>query len=293
MESLLGHGTALHEKVLIDLRLPRLLTAASVGVALAASGSLMQSAVRNPLADPQIVGVSSGAGVGAMLLLIAFPALPPGWVPVGAFVGGLAAAAIVYAAAWRRGLSPTVLTLVGIAVAASGSALINILVVYAKLTLAPALAWLAGSTYARSWTELGQTLPFIALLLPLAWWLGRRVDLLSFHDESSTGLGLPVRRTRLLVALLAVLLASVAVAAVGAVGFIGLLAPHAARMLAGANHRRTLLLSSLIGAVLLVGADWIGRIVLSPKEIPSGIVVALIGAPYLVFLMFRSRASRS
>ncbi|WP_420871907.1 Fe(3+)-hydroxamate ABC transporter permease FhuB [Cohnella rhizosphaerae] len=292
LSTLLGHGKALHEKVLIDLRLPRLLTAASVGVALAASGSLMQSAVRNPLADPQIVGVSSGAGVGAMLLLIAFPALPAGWVPVGAFAGGLAAAAIVYAAAWRRGLSPTVLTLVGIAVAASGSALINILVVYAKLTLAPALAWLAGSTYARSWTELGQTLPFILALLPLAWWLGRRVDLLSFHDESATGLGLPVRRTRLLVALLAVLLASVAVAAVGAVGFIGLLAPHAARMLAGSNHRRTLLLSSLIGAVLLVGADWIGRIVLSPREIPSGIVVALIGAPYLVFLMFRSRAGK-
>jgi len=290
LATLTGSGTPLHEKVLLELRLPRLLTAAIVGVALAASGSLMQSAVRNPLADPQIVGVSSGAGVGAMLLLVALPGVSPAWVPAGAFAGGLAAAALVYSVAWRRGLSPTVLTLVGIAVAASGTAMINILVVYAKLTLAPALAWLAGSTYARGWAELTQTLPFIVALLPLAWWLGRRVDLLSFHDESSTGLGMPVRRTRLLVTLLAVVLASSAVAAVGAVGFIGLLAPHAARMLAGSNHRRVLLLSSLIGAILLVGSDWLGRIVMSPKEIPSGIVVALLGAPYLFFLMLKSRA---
>ncbi|GMK42649.1 Fe3+-hydroxamate ABC transporter permease FhuB [Paenibacillus sp. CCS19] len=290
--TLLGNGTALHEKIVLDLRLPRLLTAAVVGVALAASGSLMQSAVRNPLADPQIVGVSSGAGVGAMLLLVAFPHLPVGWVPVGAFIGGIAAAVIVYSAAWRRGLNPTVLTLVGIAVAASGSALINIFVVYAKLTLAPALAWLAGSTYARGWPDFWRVLPFVIILLPIAWWLGRRVDLLTFNDESSTGLGMSVRRTRLLVALLSVLLASTAVAAVGAVGFIGLLAPHAARMLIGSNHRRVLLLSCLIGAILLVAGDWAGRMVLSPREIPSGIMVALIGAPYLVFLMFRARSAK-
>ncbi|MFB9329449.1 Fe(3+)-hydroxamate ABC transporter permease FhuB [Paenibacillus aurantiacus] len=292
LATLSGNGTKLHEKVLLELRLPRLLTAGVVGMILAASGALMQSAVRNPLADPQIVGVSSGAGVGAMLLLVAFPQLPAGWVPVGAFIGGIAAAVIVYAAAWRRGLSPTVLTLVGIAVAASGTALINILVVYAKLTLAPALTWLAGSTYARSWPEFAQVLPFALVLLPIAWWMGRKVDLLSFQDDSSTGLGLPVRRTRLLVTLLAVVLASAAVAAVGAVGFIGLLAPHAARMLVGSNHRRLMVLSSLLGAILLVAADWIGRIMLSPREIPSGIVVALIGAPYLIFLMFKSRTAK-
>ncbi|MFC4098912.1 Fe(3+)-hydroxamate ABC transporter permease FhuB [Paenibacillus xanthanilyticus] len=290
--TLTGSGTKLHEKVLLELRLPRLLTAAVVGMILAASGALMQSAVRNPLADPQIVGVSSGAGVGAMLLLVVFPQLPAGWVPVGAFIGGIAAAVIVYAAAWRRGLNPTVLTLVGIAVAASGTALINILVVYAKLTLAPALTWLAGSTYARSWPEFAQVVPFALILLPIGWWMGRKVDLLSFQDDSSTGLGLPVRRTRLLVTLLAVVLTSAAVSAVGAVGFIGLLAPHAARMLVGSNHRRLLVLSSLLGAILLVAADWIGRIMLSPREIPSGIVVALIGAPYLIFLMFKSRTAK-
>ncbi|WP_027086434.1 Fe(3+)-hydroxamate ABC transporter permease FhuB [Cohnella panacarvi] len=285
--ALTGNGTSANEKI-IHLRLPRMLTALMAGIALAASGSLMQSSLRNPLADPHIVGVSGGAGVGAISLMLLFPQLSADWIPLGAFAGGLLAAGIVYASGWKRGLSPTVLTLVGIAVAAATAAMINMLVIHAKLTLAPALAWLSGSTYARSWTDFYQILPFVIVLAPLGWWLGRRVDLLSFNDESSLGLGLPVRHTRLVVALIAVLLASVAASVVGAVGFIGLLAPHAARMLAGPNHRRSVLLAILLGATLLVSADWLGRMILAPKEIPSGIVVALLGAPYLILLMVRS-----
>lgn len=288
VSAVFGNGTPMNEKVVWNLRLPRLLTALLAGIALAASGSLMQGSIRNPLADPHIVGVSSGAGVGALSLMILFPHVPAEWVPLGAFAGGLLASAIVYAAAWRRGLNPIVLTLVGIAVAAAGSAIINILVIHAQLTLAPALAWMAGSTYARSWTEFDQILPFVAVLVPFGWWLGRRVDLLSFNDESSLGLGMPVRPTRLLVAAIAVLLASIAASVVGAIGFIGLLAPHAARMLAGPNHRRSMLLAVLLGATLLVASDWIGRVLLAPKELPSGIIVALLGAPYLLYLMTRS-----
>ncbi|MBO9597393.1 MAG: Fe(3+)-hydroxamate ABC transporter permease FhuB [Cohnella sp.] len=292
--ALTGNGTPSNEKVILDFRLPRLLTALMAGIALAASGSLMQSSLRNPLADPHIVGVSGGAGVGAISLMLLFPQLSADWVPLGAFAGGLLAAGIVYATGWKRGLSPTVLTLVGIAVAAATAAIINMLVIHAKLTLAPALAWLSGSTYARNWADFYQMLPFVAVLAPLGWWLGRRVDLLSFNDESAAGLGLPVRHTRLIVALIAVLLASVAASVVGAVGFIGLLAPHAARMLAGPNHRRSMLLGILLGATLLVSADWLGRIILAPKEIPSGIVVALLGAPYLILLMIRSaRATKT
>lgn len=292
--ALTGNGTSANEKVILDFRLPRLLTALAAGIALAASGSLMQSSLRNPLADPHIVGVSGGAGVGAISLMLLFPQLSADWIPLGAFAGGLLAAGIVYASGWKRGLNPTVLTLVGIAVAAATAATINMLVIHAKLTLAPALAWLSGSTYARSWTDFYQILPFVTVLVPLGWWLGRRVDLLSFNDESSLGLGLPVRYTRFIVALIAVLLASVAASVVGAVGFIGLLAPHAARMLAGPNHRRSMVLGILFGATLLASADWLGRFILAPKEIPSGIVVALLGAPYLILLMVRSaRASKS
>ncbi len=287
----MGQGNEMYSQLLFELRMPRLLTAMLAGVALAISGSLMQSAVRNPLADPQIVGVTSGAGVGAILLLLVFPQFSS-WMPLGAMLGGIAAAVIVYAVSWRRGLNPVILTLVGIAVAAAGAAFINILIVKAQLLAAPALAWMAGSTYGRGWTEISRLLPAIVILTPLAWWLGRRVDLLAFNDESSVGLGLKVRQTRLAVATIAVLLASAAVASVGAVGFIGLLAPHAARLLVGAHHRKAVVVSALLGAVLLAASDLLGRVVMIPKDIPSGIVVALLGAPYLFILMFRAAKIR-
>lgn len=287
----MGQGNEMYSQLLFELRMPRLLTAMLAGVALAISGSLMQSAVRNPLADPQIVGVTSGAGVGAILLLLVFPQFSS-WMPLGAMLGGIAAAAIVYAVSWRRGLNPVILTLVGIAVAAAGAAFINILIVKAQLLAAPALAWMAGSTYGRGWTEISRLLPAIVILTPLAWWLGRRVDLLAFNDESSVGLGLKVRQTRLAVATIAVLLASAAVASVGAVGFIGLLAPHAARLLVGAHHRKAVVVSALLGAVLLAASDLLGRVVMIPKDIPSGIVVALLGTPYLFILMFRAAKIR-
>lgn len=282
---LTGGGESMYRQILLEFRLPRLLTAGLSGMALAVSGSLLQNAVRNPLGDPQVIGVTSGAGAGALLLMIGFPQLSAGWVPVGAVLGGMAAAALVYAVSWKRGLHPTILTLVGIAVAALGSAIINLMIIHAKVDVAPALSWMAGSTYNRGWTEVQRIVPAILILLPLAAWLGRKVDLLTFSEESSTGLGLHVRNTRVYVAIIAVLLASIAAANVGSVGFIGLLAPHAARMLVGARHRQSMVIAALLGGILLAGADWLGRVVMIPKELPSGIVTALLGAPYLLYLM--------
>nr|WP_281273447.1 Fe(3+)-hydroxamate ABC transporter permease FhuB [Cohnella lupini] len=283
-----GNGDEMFRQILLDFRLPRLLVAGLAGMALAASGSLLQSAVRNPLGDPQVVGVTGGAGVGVLLLMVAIPQISIGWLPVAAVLGGLLAAAIVYSVSWSRGLNPTMLTLVGIAVSAAGAAIINLLVIQSEMEVAPALAWMAGSTYGRAWPEVWQMVPTVLVLLPIGWWLGRKVDLLTFSDESSTGLGLKVRRVRLYVAIVAVLLATMSAANVGAVGFIGLLAPHAARMLVGSQHRRSFVISVLLGGVLLASADWIGRIVIMPRDLPSGIVTALIGAPYLAFLMFKS-----
>ena len=162
------------------------------------------------------------------------------------------------------------------------------MIVHAKVDVAPALSWMAGSTYNRGWTEVQRIVPAILILVPLAAWLGRKVDLLTFNEESSTGLGLNVRNTRMYVAIIAVLLASIAAANVGSVGFIGLLAPHAARMLVGARHRQSMVIAALLGGILLAGADWIGRVVIMPKELPSGIVTALLGAPYLLYLMGKS-----
>lgn len=280
-----GGGDEMYRSILLDNRLPRLLTAGLSGMAIAVSGCLLQNAVRNPLGDPQVVGVTSGAGAGALLIMVSFPALSANWIPVGAVIGGIVAAAIVYAVSWKRGLHPTVLTLVGIAVAAFGSAIINLMIIHAELDVAPALSWMAGSTYNRSWTEVLRILPAILILLPLAAWLGRRVDLLTFSEDTANGLGLHVRNTRIYVAIIAVLLASIAAANVGSVGFIGLLAPHAARMLVGSNHRKSMVIAALIGGILLAGADLIGRVVIIPKELPSGIVTALLGTPYLLYLM--------
>ncbi|RXZ80079.1 Fe(3+)-hydroxamate ABC transporter permease FhuB [Paenibacillaceae bacterium] len=283
-----GKGTALHQKILLDFRLPRLLVSALAGAMLAASGSLLQNAIRNPLGDAQVLGVTGGAGVGALLLMALLPQLPFAWVPIAAVAGGLAAAAIVFVAVWRKGLEPGSMILVGIAVSAVALALINILVIQIKLGAAPALTWLSGSTYGRGWKEVTQLAWSAALLLPIGWWLGRRVELLTFQDESTIGLGLKVKSARLYVSLVAVLLASLAVAGVGTIGFIGLLAPHAARLLVGLHHRRSITAAAMIGAVLLVAADLAGRTVIAPRDLPSGTVVALIGSPYLIYLIYKS-----
>lgn len=286
--AIFGHGQAMYENIIFQLRLPRILTAMLSGAALAVSGVMLQGAVRNPLADPSVIGVTSGAGVGALLLLVIWSDAPAFFLPMGAMIGAVAAAALVYSFAWRTGLHPTSVTLIGIAVTAAFSAVTHFLVIRSQMSAASALAWLAGSTYGRGLDEVKLLLIGLIVLLPLAWVLGRRMDLLAFGDITSQGLGLRLRQTRLLAAGIGVALAAIAVAAVGTVGFIGLLAPHAARMLIGQNQKRSVVLTSLIGALLLLIADLVGRTVLAPTEIPAGLVTALIGTPYLLALMVRS-----
>lgn len=283
-----GAGTAMDRLIVLDLRLPRILAAALAGACLAASGLLLQGVVRNPLAAPELVGVMSGAGVGAMTLLLVFPAAPVSLLPVAAFVGAVAAFSLVYAAAWRDGITPERLALVGIGVSAFGAALINIMVVRSDMRIAQALVWLSGSTYAQALDDASALALWALVLVPVAWVTCRHLDLLALGEESATGLGLGVERTRLVHLGLAVGLAAAAVATVGTVGFVGLIAPHAARLLTGGRHRRLVPLALVLGAVLLVGADVVGRTVLAPKEIPSGLVAAVLGAPYFVWLLRRA-----
>jgi ferric hydroxamate transport system permease protein len=278
--------------VLLNLRLPRTLVAAGGGIALAISGVLIQSAVRNPLADASIIGVTSGAGLGALTILVAFPALTVLAVPIAAIAGGALAAAFVFFMAWRRALNPSVLILLGIAVSAIASAGIQVMIVKGSLWSSSSLIWLTGSTYGRSWSQFNSLLIFLIVLVPLAYYLGRRFDLLAFGDESSTGLGLPVRGTRLWAMIIGVMLAAGAVASVGTIGFLGLMAPHAVRMMIGHHTRRSIVLSGLLGGLMLVIADTLGRTIMAPKEIPSGLIIMLIGAPYFLFLMYRSQVRK-
>lgn len=292
IETLTGGGTALSQKIILDLRLPRVLVAALAGAALAVSGTLLQGVVRNPLAGPEIVGVTSGAGLFALIVLVLFPGVSLGLVPLAAFVGACVAFAIVYAASWRGGITPTRLALVGIAVSAFCAAGINLLVVEAGLRVAQALVWISGSTYARSWDDLRTILPWVVVLFPVAWVVARQLDFLAIGDDSARGLGVAIERVRVISMATGVGLAAIAVSVVGTIGFVGLIGPHTARLVLGEQqrHRNLVIGAALFGAILLVIADTVGRAALAPKEIPSGLVTAVIGAPYFLWLLWRNRS---
>lgn len=275
--------------VIWQFRIPRVLTAFIAGVILATSGVMLQGVLRNPLADASVLGITSLGGAGAMTFLILFPALSVAWMPIGASLGAAVALIILLAASWRNQFQPILVALMGISIAAFGSALIQILVVKSKITAAAALVWLSGSTYAKSWVDLQFILIASVLLLPLAVYLTRSLDTLTFGDDIAASQGLNVSATRIVALILTVALSSVAVSVVGTIGFIGLLAPHAARRIVGFRHLPLLVTSALLGGLLLVTADFIGRVSLAPKEIPSGLVVALIGAPYLLYLLKKTK----
>ncbi len=288
VRSIFGTGEGLGDLVL-ELRAPRLCVALLAGACLAASGVVLQAAVRNAFAGPELVGVTGGASVAAFVVLLALPAAPRGVLPFAAFAGGVAAMMLVLVLAGSGRGSPQRLALVGLAVSAACLAVTTLLVLNAEPAASVAVTWLAGSTYAQSWSEL-QLLAIPALvLLPLAALSVRRLDVLMLDDELGTTLGLRVGPARAALLTVGAALAAAAVAVTGAIAFVGLLAPHAARLVAGGNHRRLLPVAMLVGATLLATADALGRILFPPTEIPSGLVVAMIGAPYLSWMMWRGR----
>lgn len=271
--------------LILDLRLPRALVALLSGVLLAVSGLIYQGVLRNPLADPSVIGITSGAGAGALVMMYIW-GVSAVWVPIGAMAGAFIFFMLVMVLAIRARFQPTILALLGIGISAFGSAIIQILVVQADMGVASALTWLSGTTYARGWTELYHYLIWPAvILLPLVFLSIKIVDTLALGDDAAKGLGIRVMSVRFYLALLATVLAAFSVAAVGTIGFVGLIAPHFARLLAGPANQRVLPVAVLIGGMLMVTADLISRTLLAPNEIPAGIVVAIIGAPYFLWLM--------
>ncbi|KZL47949.1 iron ABC transporter [Nodularia spumigena CENA596] len=287
-----GNSDALTERIVLYLRLPRLLVALLAGAALAISGLLLQGVVRNPLAGPEIMGITSGAGFGALLVIVMIPNTPVTFIPIGAFIGAVVAFGVVYVAAWQNGDAPARLALVGIAVSAFCAAGINLLVVKSKLQVAQALVWLAGSTYARQWDEVWQLLAFPVILLPLGWLFARKLDLMALGEDLPRILGMRLQVSRGVILAIAVALAAAAVSTVGTISFVGLIAPHTARILIGDRHRQLLPIAAILGAILVTLADIVGRVVLAPQEIPSGLVTALIGTPYFLWLLI-SKPSHS
>ena len=271
-------------------RLPRIVLAALVGAALGVSGAILQGVTRNPLADPGILGISGGAALAAVLLLVRFTAIPTVFLPWAAFGGALLTAVLIYLLAWRGGSSPLRLILIGIGVAAALQALTTLIVVFGDISeVQGAYVWLSGSVTGRSWGQVRVLAFWLAVVLPLVLLSARQLNALALGDESAAGLGLRLELSRAFLSFCSVALAAGAVAAAGTVGFVGLVAPHITRRLVGPGHEGLLLGTALTGALLVVTADFIGRTVAAPSQLPAGIVTALLGAPYFMVLLWRYR----
>jgi len=286
---LTGDGTG--SAAFVDGRASRLAVALAAGAALACSGVVLQTAVRNPFAGPELVGVTGGASVGAFVVLLAFPDASRWVLPGAAFVGSVAAMAIVLAAAGRHRGSPQRLALVGLAVSAAAAALTLLMVLRAQPAAAQAITWLAGSTYAVGWSDLAIVGPATVVLAGAAYLFADHLDVLALDEDQGRALGLPTRPARVAATILGAAIAAAAVAVVGAVAFLGLLGPHLARLVAGGAHRRLIPVAMAMGALMLGAADVLGRTVDPPLELPAGLVVAVIGAPYLAFMLWRSRGA--
>jgi len=294
--TLLGGGTDKQNLVLFDFRLPRIVISLLIGAGLAVSGCVMQGISRNALADPGILGINAGAGLMVMLFISFFPnttAAPIYLLPVLALMGAGLTAALICVLAYKKnqGFKPTSLLLTGIAVAAGISAAMIVL----TLRLSPekyqfVAVWLAGSIWGSSWKFVLALLPWILGLLPFVMYKAQVMNVLNLGESMATGLGASVTREQLKLLAAAVGLAASCVAVSGGIGFVGLIAPHLGRRLVGAKHQTLLPVTAMIGALLVITADTLSRSVLQPSEVPTGIVVAVIGAPYFLYLLSKTRA---
>ncbi|MBT2287845.1 iron ABC transporter permease [Paenibacillus albidus] len=296
LHTLSGQGTPQQKLILFDFRLPRIVISLLVGAGFAVSGCILQSLSRNPLAEPATLGISAGAGFAVILFISFVPASSAASIfmlPLLALAGAGLTAALIYVLAFRReeGLSPTRLVLIGIAVAAG----INAFQLVLALRLDPenyqfVAIWMAGKIWGGDWRFVLALLPWILILVPFSIYKARVLNVLNLGDQTSTGLGAPVERERLLLLATAVALAGACVSVSGGIGFVGLIGPHLARRLVGPRHQILLPACALIGGLLLLTADTLGRWILQPSEIPAGVVVAIIGAPYFLYLLAKSRA---
>lgn len=275
---------------IIDQRFPRVLAAILAGAALACAGTVTQGVLRNPLAEPGLLGVTAGAGIGAVTLITWIPSAGPWTITGFAATGGLGAFALVYAISWRGGLDTARLVLVGIGVWSIGMAAITLIILISDPWNTPkAMTWLSGTTYGRTTERLTPLVVALVVVLPLIIAHRKEIDLLSLDDDTPRVLGVRLERTRLLLLGAAAILTAAAVAVVGVIGFVGLVAPHLARGLVGSRSHRTLPVAILLGILLVSAADTVGRTVIAPAQIPAGLVTALIGTPYFIWLLWRTR----
>jgi iron complex transport system permease protein len=295
-KTLIGMGSAKDQLVLFDFRLPEIILALLIGAGLAVSGTILQGVTHNELADPGILGINSGAGFAVVLFIFFFDQtmessnlLAIFTMPLFALIGALFAAFLIYSLAWKKGISPVRLILIGIGVNSAFGAGITIF----QLKMAPedftkATVWLAGDIWATNWMYVLSLLPWMLILIPIAIYKSHSLNVLNLGDQLAIGLGTSVEKERRILLILAVSLAGFCVALGGGIAFLGLVTPHIARRLIGPKHQLLLPVSTLLGAFLLLLADTIGKNIFTTTELPVGIVVSVLSAPYFIYLLMKT-----
>jgi iron complex transport system permease protein len=285
--------SSLDRAVLFQIRLPRIVLAALVGALLAVAGAGYQGVFRNPLVDSGMLGASAGAGLGATLAIVYLSGQGPAAVPVAAFVGSLAGVALAYLAGAAGGSGTATLLLAGVAVGLFLAGVQTFIMQRSTQDLQQVYYWLLGSLSGATWQQVAEILPYAAVSVTIVLLHGRHLDVLSVGDEEARALGLHPGRVRLIVIAACALAAASAVAVSGLIGFVGIVVPHVVRRLAGTSYRTVLPLSLLAGAGFLVLADAVARTVVSPAELPIGVVTALVGSPVFVWILRSTAAVRT
>ncbi|MEO0391150.1 MAG: iron ABC transporter permease, partial [Pseudomonadota bacterium] len=274
--------------IILQARLPRSLLALITGGALALAGVIVQTLLRNPLASPKIIGVNSGAALAVLLAFSASTTLPLTVLPVVAGIGGVLAAACIYVLAQLPHVGHAKLILIGLAVGMTCDAVIDFLLVTADTqTVSAPLIWLTGALWGRGWPHVHTVWVALVALMLISAFLHHRLDLLRLSEAQARGVGVDIARERLALLFIATLLAAISVSVVGVLGFVGLMAPHMARALVGERHSRLIPIAVLIGALLVLITDTAGRSLFPPLEISAGILTALLGAPFFIYLLMR------
>lgn len=277
------------EQMIIDnVRLPRVVLALIVGMALASSGALLQAVMQNPLADPGIIGVSSGASLGIMTVLLVMPHYAP-VMPLIAFGGGIMATIIIYLLSWKNGINTIRLILAGVAVNAILGGASSLISVLNSEKVQNVILWLNGTLAGRSWKDVYVILPYVAIGLLFSILLIGRANIILLGDEKATNLGLNIHSSRIYLSLVAAFLAGVATSSVGVIGFIGLVVPHISRLIVGTDYRRLLPFSIINGGTFLILTDTFARTISSPLELPVGTIMAVLGGPFFLYLLRRGK----
>jgi iron complex transport system permease protein len=293
LPTIFGNGTFKEEFVLFSIRMPRIIVTLLAGMALALSGAILQGLTRNDLADPGIIGINSGAGLGIAVFFLFFPIDAASFaymLPLVAFSGALVTAILIYLFSYKKGigLQPVRLILVGIGFSMALSGAMIVIISAAERQKVDFIArWLAGNIWGTDWPFILALLPWLLILVPFTLYKANRLNLLSLSDPVAIGVGVSIEKERIVLLLTAVALAASAVSVTGGIAFIGLMAPHLAKALIGPRNQLFLPIAVLIGGWLLLFADTIGRNLLEPEGIPAGIMTALIGAPYFVYLLLK------